>query len=81
MSFSFNVCRARPHTKSPANHFKTTPLFKEKEKTTGGTQSGITVEHLVKHGLTEELNPHGASMGELQSHHVLSPVERVHCET
>lgn len=39
--------------------------YTEKD-TGGGTQNNITLEHSVKDGLREELNPHGASMGELQ---------------
>lgn len=62
---SSRVWRARPHTRAQANHFKTTRLYQERENRVD-SQGGITVEHSVKLGLTEELNPHGASMGELQ---------------
>ena len=50
--------------RNPVNQFKTTPFYEEKE-TRGGIQRGITVEHLVKHRFTEELNPRAASMDEL----------------
>lgn len=52
----------------------TTPLYKEKEKLE-------VVQRTALH-LSTQINPHGASRGELQQHHhALSPAKRVHWET
>lgn len=62
--FSSHVCRARSHA---AIQITTAPLYEEKEKLE-------VVQRTALH-LSTQINPHGASRGELQQHHAVTNEE------